>query len=144
MSSHVFDKFLELRDVTAGAVTATGSTTGVNMEVRYLLPCSVEIYVSAIDATSADETYTFSVQVSDVVGGTYTTIAGPIAYARGLGAGKVSIPISAELAQWVDADSAFIRITHTLGGTTPSVTYGAYLAKSHTMYGRGVDVRQIV
>lgn len=127
MGNAMFDKLLELRDVADGAETSTASETGVEMPVRFLGNAWVVIYVTAIDFGTEDETYVFSVEISDVVGGSYTEIA-RIAYLGSRGPGEVSVPISGELADWADDDAAFVRITATLAGTTPSVTYGAYIA----------------
>lgn len=143
MSQAVFDKLLELRNVADGAETATASETGIALAVRMLQPCSWVIFVTAIDAASADETYVFALQVSDLVGGTYTTIA-THTWPRAHGVGKVHIPVSGELAAFQDTDSAFLRVTATLGGTTPSVTYGSYLAKETSNAGLGRRVGDVV
>ena len=133
MSQAVFDKALELRDVAAGAVTATTSTTGITLPVRYLPVCSWMIHVTAIGVVGT-ETYVFTLEVSDLVGGTYTAIARhvwPIAH----GIGHVLIPISGDLATFQDTDSDWVRVTATLGGTTPTITYGSALMKSANKLG---------
>ncbi len=122
----IFDKALELRDIAGGAITSTTSTTGINFECRKLKEFVAQIFVTACDGVSTDETYVFTVQVSDLVGGTYTTI-GTLAWTRGT-TGTQVIALSGDAAQVLDDDSDWVRITATLGGTTPSITYGAYLA----------------
>ena len=129
MTTAVFDKALELIAWSNTAVTATASSTGVQLYPRALPTCDWVIHVTAIDATSADETYVFTLEVSDVVGGTYTPIA-TWNWPRGHGVGKAWIPINALEAEWLDNDCMFMRVTATLGGTTPSIKYGSYLAKS--------------
>ncbi len=124
-----FDKLLELRDVDAGAITSTASTTGLRFPIRKYKGLCVMVHVTAIDATSNDETYVLTVEVSDTVNGTYTPIAA-LPNIRDAGTGIYTIPISGETAQQLDDDSAFVRVTATLGGTTPSLTYGAYIAQA--------------
>lgn len=135
MSNQVFDKALELR-AAGTAITATGATsvTGVALPVRFLPTCDWVIHVAAIDAVNNDETYVFSLEVSDVVGGTYTQIA-EHTWPRGHGTGKAHIPINGDMAAFQDTDSAFMRVTMTAGGTTPSINYGSYLAKAATGLG---------
>ena len=129
MSVQVFDKLLELRAISDGAITATGSTTGISLDVRMLPVCDWVIYVSALDFTTTDETYVFTLQASDLVGGTYTTIA-THTWPGARGAGRVHIPINADMFTIADADCDWVRVTATLAGTTPSLTYGSFLAKA--------------
>lgn len=128
MALAVFDKATELRSGTAVAITATASETGVAIPIRFMQPISWVIDVTAIDATTADETYVFTLQVSDLVGGTYTTIA-TVTWPR-TKTGALYVPVSGQLAVFQDADCAFVRVTATLGGTTPILTYGSYLTKA--------------
>jgi hypothetical protein len=125
----VYDVETELVALPAAAVTTTTSSTGKAIACRMLPVCDWVIYVTEIDAASNDETYSFALQVSDVVGGSYTTIA-THAWPRGHGTGKLAIPIKGEMASFQDTDSAFMRVTMTSGGTTPSIKYGSYLTKT--------------
>jgi hypothetical protein len=134
MSIQVFDKLLELRNVADGAETSTASEAGVAMQVRFLPVCDWVIHVTALDAASADETYVFTLEVSDASGGTYTAIASHT-WPRGHGAGTMHIPINGDMASFQDTDSDWIRVTATLGGTSPSITYGSYLAKAANKHG---------
>ena len=130
MTNAIFDKALEL--VAVGpAITATGATsaTGVAIPVRFLPTCDWVIHVTSIDAANSDETYVFSLEVSNVVGGTYTQIA-EHTWPRAHGTGKAHIPINGDMAAFLDTDSAFMRTTLTQGGTSPSMQYGSYLAKA--------------
>jgi hypothetical protein len=143
MTTAVFDKALELRNVADGAETATASETGIAVPVRFLPTCDWVIFVTAIDAASTDETYVFTLEVSDLVGGTYTKIAEHV-WPRGHGVGKMHIPINGDMASFQDTDSAFVRVTATLGGTTPSVTYGSYLTKASDKLGIARRVGDVV
>lgn len=125
----VFDSLLELRDIADGAETSTAAETGVAFECRKIGAYKCKLYVSAAKVSAADETYVFNVEVSDAVGGTYTAIAELNFAAAALAAGEFEIPLSGVLADQMDADADFVRIKCTLGGTSPSVTYGAYLTK---------------
>ncbi len=122
----LFDYNLLLRNISDGAETSTAAETGIAFDCRKLHEYVCVVYISACDSASSDETYTLSIGVSDVVGGTYTTVASQ-SITRGT-TGQVIIPLSGALAQKLDDDSDFIQIKATLGGTTPSITYGAYLA----------------
>lgn len=133
-----FDKSLELRNVADGAETGTGviSETGIALPVRFLPTCDWVIHVTALDAASTDETYEFLLQVSDLVGGTYTTIARHN-WPRAKSTGSIHVPINGDLASFADTDSAFVRVGVDKGGTTPSITYGSYLTKHTNKLGIG-------
>ena len=122
-----FDKNLELK--TSGAVTSTASTTGVAVNVRPQREYTCVIAVTAVKTSITDETYVLEVEVSDLVGGTYTAV-GTIPAVQTTGVGNYKVPLSGPWVAKLDADSAFIRLTATLGGTDPSVTYQAYLTKA--------------
>jgi hypothetical protein len=142
MSQNIFDKLLELRNVADGAETATASETGIALAVRFLPVCEWVIFCTAMGVV-ATETYVFTLEVSNLVGGTYTAIARhvwPIAH----GIGEVHVPINGDLAAWQDTDSAFLRVTATLGGTTPTVTYGSFLSKQGRKMGGAYEPGDII
>lgn len=120
------DVLTRLRDDTAVAITATTSETGIEFPIRNQATLDCVISVATI-ADTADETYVFTVEVSDLVGGTYTAI-GTGSYPRTAGSGIMTIPITGQLAEFANATAAFVRVTATLAGTAPSLTYGAWLA----------------
>lgn len=122
------DTLLELRDITDGAETATAAETGISFPCRKIGGYKAVFNISAIDYTTEDETYVLSIGVSDVVAGTYTTIAS-IASATIIAnlTGRLELPLSGNLAQEFDSDSDWIQVKATLGGTTPSITYGCHL-----------------
>lgn len=137
MAVGTFDKLLELAAV-GSAVTATQTLhTGVAIPCRFLPTCDWVIHVTAIDAGDADETYAFSLQCSDVVGGTYTTVAS-YAWSRDKGVGQMHIPLNGDMFSGTDADSAYVRLQTDFSGTTPSCTYGSYLTKATSKHGLGV------
>ena len=125
--AYPFDKRLELRDYGAAALSATGSSTGIEFAVRNFDLAKVIIDHGAISGTLTPGTnfWTITVEVSNVVGGTYT----PIISTGELTAVKshIELPISGLLATYKDADAAFIRVTATKGGTIGTLTYGAYI-----------------
>ena len=98
------------------------------MSARFLSDAAWVLYVTAMDFTTQNETYVFTLEVSDLVAGTYSIMA-TRAWLGSHGVGKVHVPILGEVASFLNTTSAFMRVTATLGGTSPVVTYGSYLAK---------------
>lgn len=121
------DASLILRDITDGAESGTASETGVALPVRYLDLAKAVINHNAIGGTVDGSNYwTITIEISDVVGGTYTQVAttGALAAAKN----EIELPLSGLLNKYKDADSAFIRVTATETGTTAgNLTYGCYL-----------------
>jgi len=125
----IYDTALALR--TSGTpITATTSETGVSFPVRKIDDYKAVIQYSGMDFATTDETYVFSIEVSDLVGGTYTAIATLPNIGGTQGSGRLDIPLNGKLAEELDANSAFIRVTATLGGTTPSIDYDCFLTES--------------
>lgn len=138
MTTAVFDKALEL--LTPGAaLAANGSGTGILVYPRQFPTCDWTIYLSAVVATG---TYTFNLQVSDLVGGTYTTIAS-ITWPPAVAAGKLHVAINGSQAQWFDNDSKFLRVNYVIGGTTPGAVVGSYITLPSNNAGLAVDVGDI-
>ena len=119
------DKLLELAD--AQALTATGNTTntidlGSDRDVgngRTLwLVLSLDV---APDGTTGDETYVFTLTTDDNSSFSSATTILTQTVVRGAAAGTryvMAIP---------SANERYLRGTFTLGGTTPSVTYSAWV-----------------
>ena len=127
--SQIYDTALVLRE--AGTpITASASETGIAFDVRKIADYKAVIQYSGMDFTTGDESYVFSIEVSDLVGGTYTAIATMPDIGSATAAGRLDIPLSGKIAELLDADSAFIRVTATLGGTTPSIDYDCFLTKN--------------
>lgn len=122
----IYDADLVLR-AAGSAETATASETGIAFDVRKIADYKAVIQYSGMDFTTTDETYVFSIEVSDLVGGTYTAIATMPDIGSATAAGRLDIPLSGKIAELLDADSAFIRVTATLGGTSPSIDYDCFL-----------------
>ena len=138
MTTAVYDAALSL--LTPGAaLAANGSGTGVLLYPRDFPTCDWVIYLSAVVATG---TYTFNLQVSDLVGGTYTTIAS-ITWPPAVAAGKLHVAINGAQAQWFDNDSKFVRVNYVIGGTTPGAVVGSYITKASNNAGLAVDVGDI-
>lgn len=133
-----FDKALELL-APGAALAANGSGTGVLLYPRSLPTCDWVLYLSAVVATG---TYTFNLQVSDVVGGTYTTVAS-VTWPPALAAGSIHLPVNGYIAQFFDNDSRYIRVNYAIGGTTPGAVVGSFLGLAGTTMGLGVDIGDI-
>jgi hypothetical protein len=119
------DKLLELAD--AQALTATGNTTNVidlgsDRDVGNGKPLWLVLSLDvATDGTTGDETYSFALQTDDNVGISSGTTILTIAVPRSTAAGTryvTAIP---------SANERYLRGTFTLGGTTPTVTYSAWI-----------------
>ncbi len=120
-----FDKQHELRDVADGAETATAAETGKALALRMAGDFKAVFYVTALDTANADETYVLSVETdaSAAFSGTPVEIGDVTISAPGV----YEVPLSGQQIEQVDPDAAAIRCVATLGGTTPSITYGCYL-----------------
>lgn len=138
MSGVIFDKAMELL-APGAALATTGSSTGVLLYPRQFPTCDWVVYASGVVATG---TYVLTLQVSDVVGGSYTTIA-TLTWPPAVAAGEVRVPITGFTSQWFDNDSKFMRVTYTIGGTTPGIVLGSFITKSSNNPALGVDVGDI-
>jgi len=126
--SQIYDGDLALR--TSGtAITSTTSATGVEFDVRHIGAYKAVIQYNGMDYATGDESYVFSIEVSDLVGGTYTAIATLPDIGSATASGRLDVPLNGKIAEELDSDSAFIRVTATLGGTSPSIDYDCYLTK---------------
>lgn len=127
------DKFLEL--AVKQALTATGSSTNtIDLEnsenIGVGTPMLVEIAVNATAATGG--TYALAIRTSDTetggnLGGTITTILSKTFPAADLVAGyrnALFIPPS------FDEFKRYVDVRWTLGGTSPTLTYSAYLSRA--------------
>jgi hypothetical protein len=125
MSTAVFDVGTQLL-APGAALVANGSATGLMLSPRMLPTCDWILYWSGTVATG---TYTFNLQVSDLVGGTYTTIAS-FTVPPTLAAGRIHIPVQGQLAALLDSDCRFVRINYAIGGTTPGIVAGSWIGKA--------------
>jgi hypothetical protein len=134
------DVSLQLKD--AGAITATGAgqVGGANRVVN-VGPAIVQgvfvVDISALDVTSADETYdirlqgssdpTFATDVSiltRVVGGASAVTAGQDV--QGVGRRQMPFINTDE----TGAPKAYLRAYAVVGGTTPSINYSAFISQN--------------
>jgi hypothetical protein len=84
--------------------------------------------VSALDTTDTDETYVLSVQVDAAAGFSSPVTVGSITVTE---PGVYELPLSADFIEHAEPDAIKMRAVATLGGTTPSITYGAFLTHGH-------------
>lgn len=131
MSYKVFDNALVLKTL---AITTAGIAdrleTAIASPVRKNAEFKAIIYVTAI-VTGGGETYQFHIDVSDVVGGTFTAIASVPVLSTTVVPFVVEIPLSGAIATFEDADCAFIRCgVNQAVAATAAVTYGCFLTRS--------------
>jgi hypothetical protein len=119
-----------LRATSASAITATTSEAGLslrngtaywNANVTPYQTLAVNFIVKSIVSTG---TYVLTVEVSDVVGGTYVVV-GSVTVAS---IGVYTVNLDMDTVKKTLPTAGFIRVTATIGGTTPSLDYDAYLA----------------
>lgn len=126
----------QLLFASALAITATGDATNViDLKAAGMLgngkPLMVVIKVDvAADATNGDETYAFSVTTDDNAAlSSDTTIATKTIARADLTANSIhTIDIPENV-----ATEQFLGLVATLGGTTPTLTYTAWLAKKGSL-----------
>lgn len=134
-----------LRDIADGAETSTATETAVSLneldgaywhdgtEIPYGV-IKVMINVTATDSANSDETYVLAILVDDAsnMGDSPVTVWTQT-ITRGF-TGVLYADIDADNIPKLDTDSSgtdkWIAIRATLGGTTPSITYGAWIVKS--------------
>jgi len=118
----IFDKNNELK--ASGAVTASQDETLILCSPRKMGGrAKVVINVSAVGGTTP--TAAFYVNVSPTVGGTKTKVA---QLPNITAVGQYEIPLSGKLVEQHVPTAEALGIGATLGGTTPSFTYQAFLA----------------
>lgn len=119
------DSNLVLRAYTAAALSATGSSTGVEFNPKANMAFKVAFSIAAYSGYSAGTAlWAITVEVSDAIGGTYTQV------------GKTVSPVGTALETEIIlsgvegaaiANAAFIRVTATKTGSPGNLTYGAWL-----------------
>jgi hypothetical protein len=137
LTTAVFDKALELL-APGVALTANGNSTGVLLYPRTFPAADWVVYASGVLGTGS---YVFNLQVSDLVGGTYTTIA-TITWPAATPSGKLHVGINGAQAQWFDNDSKFVRVNYVIGATS-SIVVGSYITLPSNNAGLAVDVGDI-
>ena len=82
------------------------------------------INVTALDTADADETYIISAEVDTAAAFSSAVEVGSLTVTA---AGSYEIPLSSKWVTNLEAAADFVRVKATLAGTTPSLTYGAFL-----------------
>lgn len=126
MSKAIYDaeSTVLLRATGSAAVTAT-TTSAVDFAIDAGGAFAVAINVESLDVADADEVYTFSVAGQDAAGSNAVTIVttGPITKT-----GEHLVYIDSDTAaKMAGASVKKLALTATLAGTTPSLTYSAWL-----------------
>lgn len=123
--SYIFDKNLELRDVADGAEVATAAEAGITVPVRKSDVFRVVFNVTALDETTGDETYVLSVETDSVAA--FTDAPVEVARVTVTENGVYPVALDSKLIAKLDPNAEAIRVKATLAGTTPSITYGAFI-----------------
>jgi hypothetical protein len=132
-----------LRNIADGAETATATETAVPLneldtaywqdgnEVPYGV-FGIQVNVTTLDKTTGDETYVLSLLVDDTSGlsDAPVTIASFTIPAVGAYVFYVDSKTISKLDPDTSGTDKWLAIRATLGGTTPSITYGAFIAKT--------------
>lgn len=118
------DAALILRDVADGAETATAAETGKALPVTMAGEFKTVLNVTALDTASGDESYLITVEADTTTAFGSPTEVGRITVSA---LGTYEVPLSGAAIRQRDPTAAAIRVKATLGGTTPSITYGAWL-----------------
>ncbi len=124
----LYDNALELRDVADGAETATAAETGIAFDIRSIGQYEAVVFITAIDDTTDDESYVFTIEADTAAAVTAAVVLATRTVDNGVTVPyEFRIPLSGPLAETLTTTEGYVRVKATLGGTTPSVTYGAYL-----------------
>lgn len=88
----------------------------------------IVIAVSDVDFADTDETYSFDVEIQAAGGGS-AVVAGAIGV---VGTGQYVLKLDGHTLEKLSADREELALNLTVGGTTPSITFAAWVA-----YGEG-------
>lgn len=137
-SQFTYDDSLGLAD--SNTVTATGETTTIIDLGDGLFDGFLVVDISALDMTTGDEAYRLNVEGSTVAAMTSTSKG-----LAGIDIGNTVVPMDADDAAITSAAPArlvipfrnermgtlyrYVRLHYVLGGTSPSMTFLAFLAK---------------
>lgn len=124
MTAIIYDAELVLRDIADGAETATAAETGIALDVLKAGDFKVVLDVTALDATTGNETYVLSVETDANTSFGSAVQVGAVTVTA---TGRYEVPLSQWQLAKLDSGAAAIRVNATLGGTTPSIAYGAFI-----------------
>lgn len=130
----IYDAESAIVPYDAAAVTATGNTAAKSLDRPVVrgagpgiahLDIAVVFEIFALDLTTGDETYRLDVEVD-----TDPAFPSPVVVATKApkGVNKLAVILDAATLEIEEPGAAYIRVKHTLAGTTPSIRYAAYLA----------------
>lgn len=139
---HQYDAQLALQAVGSVAITATAATSALDLYEITGSPYGalngrngigsfdLVLYVAALDHTTGDETYTVQIVVTNEAA--QATVVESFALTIANIGQVLAFPLQpATLADFA-GDAASVHLNVVLGGTTPSLTYWAFLApQSH-------------
>lgn len=141
------DTALELED-GAGAITATGvgSTAQIDLGADSVMLGAMVLQVTAIDVANANESYEIELQGTNTSG--FGTAADNVVLAH-IHLGDQSVTGATPADTGTDTPAAvyyvpftndfggtayrYVRLKATLAGTTPSITFSAFLTQQRTM-----------
>lgn len=121
----IIDTLLEFSD--AQALTATADSTNVvnlggDFDVGVGQPLYLVVQVDvALDAGTGDETYVVELETDSVAAMSSSAIINTFTFTRGDAAGTRQFQAVAS------ANEQFLQVVYTLGGTTPTGTFSAWL-----------------
>ena len=131
MGHDTFDIKGALRDISAGAVTASSNEPALALPVPAMGHLDCNIGVTAVGNANGNETYTFVMAVDSVADFSDAPVElARVAYHRDLGAKGFPISINEEMAKVFHSDPKFLRVGVELAGSSPTITYGAWLGRS--------------
>ena len=125
----MFDSALQLRDIGDGAEVADAPEVGIALDLLVAGNFKVHFRVSAADYGDADEVYLINIETdSELAFGDAPVIVGTLDVLTP-GVGAYEIALSQEMIAKLDPDATHIRASLDVGAsTTPSITYGAWIA----------------
>lgn len=138
-----FDKssLATLRNVTDGAETSTATEASIDLNLLTAAywqddtvphgTFKVVFYVTALDLTDTTETYTISLQVDDVSAQNNSpqTVWSQLITSTGVYEAVVDSKTIDQIVTDYSSDALYLAAKATLGGDTPSITYGAWVAE---------------
>lgn len=138
---HGFDSLLELEAGTTANTTIGNNVSENTFNLQALTAAywdnnelgvneefAIQINVSACDAASGNETYRFDVQVDSAADFSDSPVTVCFyTHTRGV-TGEFEIIVTREMIEVLDPNAAYLRLNVVAGGTTPSITYQAFVA----------------
>ena len=98
----------------------------------------------AVQAIAAAGTYTFVLEVSQLLGGTYSVLTQTTWPAGVTTPQQLLVGIPASLARLLNVQHEYLRVRATLGGGAPSVTFASWVGTPGGAVGLGAKAGDIV